>query len=90
MAGARRPAYRVSHRTRRTDLGGSVSALHRPSVSSPHLGRLLWEKEPGFPLRAQSLGEKSRAGHTQEKNKGVWDSAKLLRRKAEGIPSTGL
>lgn len=40
----------------------SVPLTARPSVSSPHLGRLRWVKEPRFLLRAQSLGEKLREG----------------------------
>lgn len=41
-------------------------------------------------MRAQNLGEKSQEGHTQEKNKGVWDSAKLLVRETEDTSSTRL
>lgn len=67
---------------------GAQTPSPRPSLSllSTAVPRIVgWGEivvgwgEPRFHLRAQSLGEKSRAGHTQGK-KGVWDFAKLLGR----------
>lgn len=73
----------------------TLGAVAVPSRGAQHPHLHLWSDcggsgEPGFQLRPQSPREESRAGHTQEKNKGVWDFAHLLALESEGISSTRL
>ena len=81
-----------SHLVPRGQTLGAVAVLLAAALPGliPTSGPAVLGAEPGFHLRAQNLGEKSPAGHTQEKNKGVWDSAKLLVRETEDTSSTRL